>query len=271
MKNILTLLICLNSFIAFGQATTGAYIKDPKTGCKVWVDEYTPDNSITWSGTCKSSYADGQGTLIWYTSGKEIAQYTGVMKKGKPNGKGKYHNQWIGESEGTFINGVMQGQGTRTFATGLKLDGYYIDDEFVGLGESEMKQLQKHTTALSDSTDIYVNDGNSKALFYYTIAPKGLIKGTIVLLPSSGENAESVLSCNKKLIQLAIENNILILALSVNNDKGLDDDKLALAFLNTVFKEAAEKYQAPKHKFIVGGFSGGRTGVRPEVRRRILS
>lgn len=257
MKNIITLIFCLNSLIAFGQKVNGAYIKDLKTGCKVWDENYSPQDSISWKGTCKGDFAEGSGILIWYKKGKETARYTGIMQKGKPNGKGKYTYSGNGESEGNFIDGVLQGRGTRTFATGLKLEGSYTDDEFLNVDDAFLKLLKKHTTTFLDSTDIYVNDGNSKSLFYYTVVPKGNVKGALVLLPSSGENAESVISCNKKLIQSASERDILTIVLSINNDRGLDDDQLSLDFLNATFNQVVEQYQVPKNKFVIGGFSGG--------------
>lgn len=257
MKYIITLIICLNSLITFGQKVTGAYIKDSKTGCKVWDENYSPQDSITWKGGCKDKYAEGAGTLIWFSSGRETARYTGIMQKGKQSGKGKLTYPGNGEWEGTFVDGILQGEGTRTFATGLKLEGNYIDDEFLNVNNEFLKLLKKHTSSLPDSTDIYVNDGDSKSLFYYTVVPNGKVKGALVLLPSFGENAESVISCNKKLIQLASEKDILTLVLSINNDKGLDDDQLALDFLNTTLNEVTKQYQVPKTKFIFGGFSGG--------------
>jgi len=257
MKYLFTLIMFINSLITFGQQVTGAYIKDSKTGCKVWDEDYSPHDRVTWKGACKNNFAEGPGTLIWHQNGQEMARYTGVMQKGRPNGIGKYTYLGNGETAGNFINGVLQGKGTRTFSTGLKLEGNYIDDEFLNIDDVLLKKLKKHTTAFLDSTDIYVNDGNSKSLFYYTIAPKDNIKGALILLPSSGENAESVISCNKKLIQSASENNILTVVLSINNDHGLDDDQLALDFLNVTFKEVMNKYNVQENKFVIGGFSGG--------------
>ncbi|WP_316839243.1 hypothetical protein [Pedobacter gandavensis] len=243
--------------ITFGQKATGAYIKDLKTGCKVWDENYSLQDSVKWEGTCKGNFANGSGTLIWYKKSKESARYTGIMLKGKPHGKGVYTYLGNGEIEGNFIEGVLQGGGSRTFATGLKLEGNYIDDEFLNVDDAVLKLLKKHTTTFLDSTDIYVNDGNSKSLFYYTIVPTVNVKGALVLLPSSGENAESVISCNKKLIQYASEKGVLTIVLSINNDRGLDYDQLALDFLNATFNQVAEQYLIPKNKFVIGGFSGG--------------
>ncbi|WEK20908.1 MAG: hypothetical protein P0Y49_07130 [Candidatus Pedobacter colombiensis] len=257
MKNVFTIIICFSSLISFGQKTNGVYIKDAVTGCKIWDENYSQKDSITWEGKCKGGYADGFGILVCYKSSKEVASYTGTMLKGKPNGQGKYTYLRNGEREGTFVEGVLQGKGKRTFATGVNLEGSYIDDEFLNLDETSLKQLKKHNTVFLDSTDIYINDGNSTSLFYYTYIPTGNLKGALVLLPSSGENAESVISCNKALIQSASERGILTIIPSINNDQGLDDDKLALDFFNAILKEVVEKYRVPKDKFVVGGFSGG--------------
>ncbi|TDO23782.1 hypothetical protein [Pedobacter duraquae] len=257
MKSVITLIFCLNSLIAFGQKVNGAYIKDLNNGCKVWDENYAPEDSISWKGKCKDDFAEGSGILIWYENGKETARYIGLMHKGKPNGRGKYIYLGNGEVEGNYIDGVLQGTGSRTFATGLKLEGRYIDDEFLSLDEPIFKLLKKHPATFLDSTDIYVNDGDSKSLFYYTIEPKADVKGALVLLPSSGENVESVINSNKKLIQSATAHHILTIVLSINNDRGLDDDQLALNFLNATFNQVAEQYHVPKNKFVIGGFSGG--------------
>lgn len=177
MKSIITLIFCLNSLITFGQKVNETYIKDLKNGCKVWYENYAPGDSISWKGSCKGKFAEGPGTLIWYGEGKETARYSGLMHKGKPNGRGKYTYLGNGEVEGKYVEGVLQGIGSRTFPTGLKLEGRYIDDEFLSMDEPVFKLLKKHLTAFLDSTDIYVNDGDSKSLFYYTIEPKADVKG----------------------------------------------------------------------------------------------
>ena len=107
-----------------------------------------------------------------------------------------------------------------------------------------------------DNENIYLNNVSSNSLFYYVLLPQGAINSTLVLLPSSGESAESVICCNKALIQSASDNHILIVILSINNGD-IDDDDVTLKFLNETFKAVIESYQAPKDKFILAGLSGG--------------
>ncbi len=255
MKKQIATLLCLASLAAYGQ-DQGKYIKDARTGCMIWDEYYTPQDSISWEGPCEKGYAEGKGVLVWYAGGQEAARYTGVMKKGVANGYGKYAFVGNGAIEGNFTNGVLKGKGKTTFANGHVVKGQFIDGAFISIDAPSLAQLQKNSTSFEDSSDIYVND-DSKLLFYYSVAPQGVLKGTLVLLPSSGETAESVLSCNKKLIELASQNKILTIVPTVNNDKGLDHDLLALHFLNAVFSEVISKFHAPENKIVLGGFSGG--------------
>lgn len=74
-------LILLSSVNVFSQ--TGQYVKDIKTGCMIWSDEYSPKDSLRWSGSCKNGYAFGNGVLRWYQDHKLAVIYTGQMNQGK--------------------------------------------------------------------------------------------------------------------------------------------------------------------------------------------
>lgn len=242
----------------FAQKKAPSYIKDQKTGCRILDENNTLEISITWTGGCKNKFAEGYGILTWYNQGQESTKYTGFMQKGNLNGKGKFTFPNTPYAlEGNFSNGTLEGKGKTTFATGLEMEGTFIEGKFLNLEEREFKKLKNNKTSLLDSTAIYVAEDTLESLFYYSLLPEGAIKSTLVLLPSSGETVENVINCNKQLIQLALQNHILIIVPSINHDRGMDDDQLALNFLNTVFKEVITKYKAPKDKFVFSGFSNG--------------
>lgn len=131
----------------------------------------------------------------------------------------------------------------------------------MGSDEPSLKDLKKHQLLLKDNSNLYFYDADSTTLFYYTLVPKEPLKGLLIILPSTGELAEDVISSNKKLIKLAYDKGIMSLIPSINYNLCLDDT--ALNFLNTVFADATDRYKPPLKKIIIGGFSlGGMNAIR---------
>jgi hypothetical protein len=208
------------------------YIADKESGCKVWDISYSADQSITWKGGCKDGLASGYGTLIWYANGKQVAFYNGQMKTGNQNGYGKFAYTGGGEKNGNFVDGEI-----------LDLDSAYL------------KRLTKNPIKIKDSTQIYDSFVPDRSLFYYSLLPQNKIVGALVLMPSTWERPESVITNNKKLSQLAADNGLVVIVPSSNMHICLDQP--VTDFLNGVFNEAILKYKIPKDKFILGGFSLG--------------
>jgi hypothetical protein len=143
----------------------------------------------------------------------------------------------------------------------ISISTYGQEASELSLNESLLKNLDKNTIDLVDETYLYVNDGTSNELFYYALKPKGKIKGTLILLPPTAQNVKSVINNNVKLSELAFEKGILLIIPSINYNLYLD--KITMTFLNTTFKKAISKYQAPKDKIVLGGFSlGGMNAIR---------
>ena len=131
----------------------------------------------------------------------------------------------------------------------------------INLNETISKNLEKNTIKIIDKTNMYINDGASNELFYYALKPKGEIKSTLILLPPTAQKIEDVINNNIKLSELAFERGILLIIPSINYNLYLD--KITMDFLNTTFKKAISKYQAPKGKIVIGGFSlGGMNAIR---------
>ena len=116
-----------------------------KPGCRVWVNCYVPDQTVTWSGTCSGDVADGQGTLK-----SSDGEYTGTLSNGKPHGRwllrfasvqveegpfvdGKRHGRWVVRSakgtvgEGLFVDGEMHGRWVYRYANGTVAEGPLVD------------------------------------------------------------------------------------------------------------------------------------------------
>jgi len=277
IKYLLFVFACFLTFKVFAQNPTGKYLKDVQTGCKIWDDNYTTKDSVSWTGACKGNYAYGKGTIVWRRNGREIGRYVGVVKKGLLNGEGKYSFPEDYSLEGTFINGnlngsgqindngdlmsgtfvnnILQGDGSLRFKSGLMLMGHFIDGRFVNLDQPYLNSLKRNIKFTIDKNR-YANNQDSNTLYYYTLSTQAPIKGALILLPSSGESAESVICCNKQLMQLASDNHILTLVLSINNG-AIDDDNTTLSFLNKSFRDVTAQFHIPKDKFILSGLSGG--------------
>ncbi len=261
MKYLFIFFTFLSSLTLFAQQQTGGFVKDKKTGCRIWNENISPEDSISWAGGCKNKMADGFGTLSWYDEGQMVAQYIGMMQKGIPNGPGKYNYDNGHTAEGNFVNGELNGYGKYVIGPGRQLEGNFANGKFLNLDTSHLKKLQRRVIPIQDSTNIYVGDGYSNELFYYALVPLGMIKGTLVLLPGTWESPENVLSSNRQLVELAWKKNIAVIVPSLNQRLTLN--QVVLDFLNGVFKDATDHYKLPKDKFVMGGFSmGGLMSVR---------
>lgn len=254
------LLVCICMLLCvsgIAQTRNGAFIRDLQKGCKVWAPGYDPNDSLTirWTGPCKADTADGSGTLTFYIKGKQVAVYTGPVHKGEPNGIGKYvfPNGMI--QEGNFVNGVMNGKGKVIISPTQKLEGNFKNGEILDLDPALLSHLETNVISHNDSIDLYANDGPSKDLLYDILVPAKKAQAVIVLLPGTWDRLEYVLSSNKELCRLAFQNQIAVIVPSVN--QRLTMEKNVLDFLNAVFDHAITKYQLPKNKFILGGFSMG--------------
>ncbi len=131
----------------------------------------------------------------------------------------------------------------------------------ITLNGQYLKGLKKHRLAISDKSDLYINDADSTALFYYALVPNEQIKGLLIILPSTTEQAEEVLNSNQKLITLAYDRGMMTLIPSINNNLCLEET--ALKFLNATFSDAIKQFHPPLKKIVIGGFSlGGMNAIR---------
>jgi hypothetical protein len=116
------------------------------------------------------------------------------------------------------------------------------------------QELEKVIVNNSDTSDLYVNDGDSKSLYYYKIVPKIEIIGALAIFPSGGETTEDLLK-QITLHQLAVEKGILVIIPSIN--WGTDTREAEFSFLDKIFNEIVIKHNVPKDNFILGGLSNG--------------
>jgi hypothetical protein len=129
---------------------------EEKNGCLVWNEAPQADEEVSWDGACFQGYAQGHGTLEFFSS--DVKQsYTGEMTKGKPNGKGSYH--WLKHDKpcdeekslyscykrfvGNFSHG-SRGKGIYTLISGRKIvsNKSAMDDAITSLNRSSKRYFE---------------------------------------------------------------------------------------------------------------------------------
>ncbi|HEY1047520.1 MAG TPA: hypothetical protein VGF79_13830 [Bacteroidia bacterium] len=231
-KNLIILLLNLTAFSSMAQDSEGKFIKDAKTGCTVWFKHYFEEDSITWTGNCKDGFAEGKGTMTGFTKGKQSAKYIGEMHQGKPYGKGVF-----------------------TFWGDRKLEGNFSNGEPLFLNQDLLKQLHRNIISNKDTSNTYDGDNNAKNLFYDILLPKEKINGVVILMPGTWETTEHLLSSMNTFCELAHKNNLAVMALSINQRLTLNEAIVSL--MNSMIQDAITKYNLPKTKFVMGGWSMG--------------
>jgi len=229
---ILTIICIFLSTKIFSQDSPEKILNDIHSGCKVLLKHTFTEDSIIWNGGCKAGFADGQGTMIGFSNGKESSKYIGEMKNGKPHGQGVY-----------------------TFWGDRKLEGNFANGEPLFLKNELINHLHRNVVSETDTAETYYGDNDQKQLYYHAIIPKEKIKGTVVLMPGTWETTEHLLSSMSKFCELAYKNNLAVLALSINQRLTLTDATVRL--MNAMFADAINKHNLPKDQFILGGFSMG--------------
>ena len=104
-----------------------------KPNCRVWVDCYVPDQTVTWSGTCSGGHADGQGTLE-VPEGEDAYTGTGTFSKGKRHGRWVLRFASGQVEEGPFVDSKRHGRWVVRFAKGIlaEAEGPFVDGEMLG-------------------------------------------------------------------------------------------------------------------------------------------
>lgn len=66
----ITLMLLLFHPVISTEAAEGKFQADPATGCKVWNPNPQPNETFTWTGTCKEGFLSGAGVFEWRVDGK---------------------------------------------------------------------------------------------------------------------------------------------------------------------------------------------------------
>lgn len=106
----------------------------------------------------------------------------------------------------------------------------------------------------TDSSKLYINDGESNELFYLQVIPKNKITGAIVIFPSGGETTDNLIK-QIDLPQLANQNGIATIIPSMN--WGTEDRTIEIQILDRIFEKVVTENNIPKENFVLGGLSNG--------------
>lgn len=136
----------------------------------------------------------------------------------------------------------------------IKMKNSILIALLVNLWACHAQTFEKIAFSDSDTSELYINDADATALFYYKFVPKTSIKGVVVILPSGGESVENTLK-QITLQTIAVEKGIMVLVPSIN--WGTDTRAVEFAMLDKIFNEIVVTYKIPKDKFIIGGLSSG--------------
>lgn len=102
-------------------------------GCHLWIEHLNRSETVTWSGECAGSLAQGNGSQTrTFTAGRGSRvsrSATGYLRDGKRHGHWtiRYDNGAV--SEGPYRDGVRQGHWTVRDADGVLEEGSYLDGE----------------------------------------------------------------------------------------------------------------------------------------------
>mgnify|MGYP000651274520 CR=1 FL=1 len=101
------------------------------------------------------------------------------------------------------------------------------------------QDFEKVVLDSSDTSNLYINDGESTELYYLKLVPKGKIKGAIVILPSGGETTEDLIK-QITVPKLAYGKGIVTIIPSIN--WGTENREVEIETLNIIFKDVIENH-----------------------------
>lgn len=104
------MLTLLTTTASHAQPVSSRWIAD-SSGCQFWDPSPMAEETVRWSGRCVGGYAEGHGTLTWYT-------------------RGSLYETDVAD----FAHGMLNGHGVLSFVSGQKFDGQFRDQRPNGFG-----------------------------------------------------------------------------------------------------------------------------------------
>lgn len=119
-------------------------ITDPESGCKVLNSKPLKLYSVSWHGACKDGYADGIGSLQWYSNGKPSGRYDGEYKAGKMDGLGTFAMPNGSRHTGHYLNNMRNSQGVYLWEDGTRYEGQFFNNMMHGEGATQWPDGSSH-------------------------------------------------------------------------------------------------------------------------------
>lgn len=119
---------------------------------------------------------------------------------------------------------------------------------------SYSQEFEKVILNITDTLDLYINDGESTELYYLKLIPQIEAKGAIVVLPSAGETLQELLQ-QTSIPKLAFKKGIATIIPSIN--WGTESRKVEIEILDEILEEIVSMHNIPKDKIVMGGLSNG--------------
>ena len=102
-----------------------------RPGCHVFMVNFEPGDSATWTGECADGLVHGMGTLIFAQDGHKDA-YTGLIQDGKRRGHFVVHYASGAIGEGPYVDGKAHGHWIQREADGDVWEGPYVNGKLHG-------------------------------------------------------------------------------------------------------------------------------------------
>ena len=128
----------------------GVWATAANAPCKLWNPAPQPGEKVTWSGTCESGRASGEGRAVWQTA-KGEETYEGQYRAGRKHGKGKAIWPDGASYEGEWRDGRQHGEGIAQSADGIVYDGGWKDGKRHGKGARIVPNSARYDGARSQA------------------------------------------------------------------------------------------------------------------------
>ncbi|CAN5789045.1 hypothetical protein BH11PSE3_BH11PSE3_48160 [soil metagenome] len=90
----------------------------------MWDWHPEPQDQVVWKGACQAGQPEGHGQAQWFEHGQAIDRFAGTYHSGKREGRGQYSWSEAVRFDGSYADGLPQGQGV------LKLDGVLFSGDW---------------------------------------------------------------------------------------------------------------------------------------------